>query len=90
MSEPATVVLGAGLIIEGVGIFHPSLADVFDLLVWLDVDLDLATARGIARDGALAGSPAEARWQQLWRANEIDFLARFDPIGRADVVVSLA
>ncbi|MDA8297339.1 MAG: phosphoglycerate transporter [Actinomycetota bacterium] len=89
-SEPATCSVGAGLIIEGVGLFHPSLADAFDLALWLDVDLELATARGIARDGTATGSAAEAQWRAVWRANEIDFLTRFDPIGRADLVISPA
>ncbi len=89
-SEPVTLSVERGLIIEGVGLFHPSLADAFDLALWLDVDLELATARGIVRDAAAPGSPAEAQWREVWMANEIDFLARFDPIGRADFVISPA
>lgn len=76
--------------IEGVGLSHPSFADAFALAWWLDVDLELVTTREIAREGASPGLSAEGQWRAVWWANEIGLLTRFDPIARADLVISPA
>jgi hypothetical protein len=81
----ATAASGAVLLVEGVGILHPTLADAFDLTVWMDVTLVTATLRGKARDHA-AGNDHDRLWDDVWVPNERDFDARFSPRDAADVL----
>ncbi|MBM7830906.1 uridine kinase [Agromyces cerinus] len=77
--EPADV-----LVLDAVGIFHPDLDGFLDLRVWVDVDLEEATRRGMARDAA-EGRLHEEFWRDIWVPNERDFAAAFDPRGHADL-----
>ena len=72
------------LVLDAVGIFHPELDGCLDLRVWVDVDLEEATRRGMARDAA-EGRLHEEFWRDVWVPNERDFAAAFDPRGRADL-----
>jgi len=56
-----------------------------DIKVWCDVDLDTAAKRGMARDRH-AGRDHEALWREIWTPNEHDFVERFSPLDRADVL----
>ncbi|WP_040165857.1 uridine kinase family protein [Microbacterium gorillae] len=84
LADPEPVPAGEILIVDLIGLFHPALADDLDLRVWCDVDLDTATARGLARDAAL-GRDHTALWREVWVPNERDFAAQFDPRGAAEV-----
>ena len=72
------------LVLDAVGIFHPDLLPWFDLTVWVDVDLDVAQARGIARDRA-AGLDHDVLWTQVWAPNDREFEQTFLPADRSDV-----
>jgi len=71
------------LIVDAIGLFHPELEGMFDLTVWVDVDLGLATERGKARDKRL-GRSHDRLWDDVWVPNEQEFVARFDPRASAD------
>lgn len=73
-----TIAPGAYLIVEGVSALHPSLRSYYDLSIWLDCPLPVATARGIARDRD-AGLDNEATWRNLWEPNERAYFARHRP-----------
>jgi uridine kinase len=77
--EPARV-----LIVDSVGLFHPELDGCLDLTIWVDVELDEATRRGMARDQA-AGSDHDELWRAVWVPNERDFVAAFAPRESADL-----
>lgn len=72
------------LVVDAVGMFHPELHGAIDLRIWVEVDLDTATARGMARD-RVAGRDHDGLWQEVWVPNERDFAAAFDPRRAADV-----
>jgi len=72
------------LVVDSVGIFHPDLDGLLDLRVWVDVDLDLATERGKARDRR-AGKDHARLWDEVWVPNERDFADRFHPREAADL-----
>jgi uridine kinase len=72
------------LVLDAVGILHPDLDEVLDLRVWIDVDLDVATARGKARDRR-AGNDHDRLWDDVWVPNDRDFGAAFRPWERADL-----
>ena len=78
------------LIIEGTGAGRLEAAPYVDALIWVDVDLDVARERGLARDVAsgVNGTRAEAEkfWDE-WMAEEIPFLNRHRPRERADLIV---
>lgn len=79
--------VGNVLILEGIGIFHPTLLPFLDHTIWLDVDLDTATAQGIARAQS-RGQSEEHAWREIWAPNERDFDRRFTPGQRADQLVT--
>ena len=71
------------LVVDAVGLFHPELDGAIDVRIWVDVDLETATARGMARDRA-AGHDHDRLWTEVWVPNERDFAAAFDPRRAAD------
>lgn len=72
------------IVVDLIGLFHPEALSSIDLAVWCDVDLELAVARGTARDAAL-GRSHDTLWREVWVPNERDFVARFAPRDQADV-----
>lgn len=76
------------LVVEGVGAARRGLAELADVVIWVQSDLDVARTRGIARDVELGRTPAEAEaYWEMWAAHEDPFLAADRPWSRADVVV---
>lgn len=77
------------LIVDAVGLFHPECLDLLDLTVWVDVDLERATAQGKARDRAL-GRRHDDLWDQVWAPNDRDFARIHDPRAVADILYAPA
>lgn len=73
------------LIVDAIGIFHPELLPWFDLTVWVDVDLDVAQAQGMARDRA-AGRDHDTLWTDVWTPNDREFEQTFSSRSLADIV----
>ncbi len=76
------------IIVEALGLYVPELIELFDLRVWIDVDLDTATRRGMWRDEHVYGNPQTELWLQVWKPNDADFFTRFRPDRLADVLLS--
>lgn len=76
---------GSVVVVEGLGLFHPELAAQFDLRIWIDVDLDSATAQGKWRDEHVWQNPQTELWNDVWMPNDADFFARFRPDLAADI-----
>jgi uridine kinase len=74
------------LVVDLIGLLHPEARPWIDLAVWCDVDLETASARGMARDARL-GRDHVALWHDVWIPNERDFDARFAPRAAADVLL---
>ena len=78
---------GAGVIIvEGLALLHPDLADRYDLTVWVDVDLDIATEQGMWRDRHVFGNPQVELWEEVWKPNDAGFHHRYRPDLVADLL----
>jgi uridine kinase len=73
------------LILDAIGIFHPELLPWFDLTVWVDVDLQVAQAQGMARDRA-AGRDHDTLWTDVWTPNDREFEQVFSPRNHATIV----
>lgn len=74
------------LIVEGLGLYAPGLVELFDVRVWIDLDLETATARGMWRDEHDYGNPQLDLWVQVWKPNDADFFDRFRPDQAADIL----
>lgn len=85
LGPPEAVPVAQVLLVDGIGLFHPELDGVFDLRIWVDVDLNTAAARGKARDRGL-GRNHDRLWDQVWVPNDQDFATRFDPRASADLL----
>jgi uridine kinase len=82
-AETHQVTPGGLLVIEGVGSWSPTIADLVGVLVWVEADPDLRLSRGMARDG----ETMRARWMQ-WRIEEDALFAAHGTRDHADLVVS--
>ncbi len=87
LGVPQPIPKGDVVIVDLIGLLHPEIDDVLDLKIWCDVDLATATAWGKARD-ARFGRAHDRLWDEVWVPNEIDFVGRFDPRRRADVILA--
>ena len=76
------------VIVEGLGLYVPALVRLFDLRVWVDVDLDTATARGMWRDEHEYGNAQADLWTGVWRPNDADFFERYRPDRVAHILYS--
>jgi uridine kinase len=75
LSEPIELGTAGILIVEGITALHPELAGSYDHSVWVDTPLEIATARGRARD---AGNENEGRWER-WALNDRRYLEAHRP-----------
>lgn len=85
LGTPEPVPTAEVLVVDLIGLFHPDVLDALDLRIWCDVDLETATARGLARDAVL-GRRHEHLWHEVWLPNERDFAATFAPKATAQVL----
>ena len=86
--RPGAVEVPAGtevLIVEGVGVGRPELAELFDATVWVQSDLEEAERRNLVR--VEAGEISPAGYEQ-WMAEEVPVLAEQRPWERAGLVVA--
>ena len=81
-AETQDVPPGPLVVVEGVGSWSPSIADLVTVLVWVEAPSALRLERGIARDG----EAMRPHWER-WRVEEDELHARVGTRARADVVV---
>jgi uridine kinase len=79
---------GAVLIVDSVFALRPEYDAHWDYRIWLEVDPDVAVARGIARDLELEGleEATKVRRDRYGPAEEL-YLAEVHPISRADLII---
>jgi uridine kinase len=75
------------LVVDGVFAFRPEIDRWWDLRVWLDVEGQHSTARGIARDHARVGDETESLHRDRYGAAEGIYLSETDPVSRADLII---
>lgn len=85
LGPPVTLPSAEVLLVDSIGLAHPELENCFDLMVWVDVDLETAGLQGRARDRR-AGSDHDALWDEVWIPNDRDFAETYDPVSRADLL----
>ena len=76
------------LIIEGVGLFRPELAKYLTYKIWMDVPLDVATARGKKRDREVHKNPQDEEWDGSWKRNDEEYFNAYKPKEMADLVIN--
>ena len=84
LGAPTPLPRASVLVLDAIDIFHPELLPWFDLTVWVDVDLDVARAQGMARDRA-AGRDHDTLWTDVWTPNDREFEQRFFSKNSADI-----
>lgn len=80
---------GAALLVDGVFLLRPELADAWELSIFLAVDRAVALRRAIARDASRMGGHdnARARYETRYFPGETLYLEAVHPERLADVVV---
>lgn len=78
----------AVLVVDSVFAFRPEYDEFWDVRLWLEVDAELALARGVARDAEREGALGATRLHRdRYGAAEAIYLTEVDPRGRADAVI---
>lgn len=73
------------LLVDAIGVLHPDLDGCFDLIIWVDVDLDTAGRQGRERDRR-NGHDHDRLWTEVWTPNDRDFAQAFSPREQADLL----
>ena len=79
-----------GVIVEGIGLLQPVLLGCFSLSIWLKCPIEKAIARGMERDREEYRSPQDEAWQGIWKRNDEEFYAAFEPMKAAHVIIDNA
>jgi uridine kinase len=78
----------AVLIVDSAFAFRPEYNEFWDYRIWLDVDADLALARGVARDTEMEGLDEATRvHRDRYHAAERIYLAEVNPMSLADLII---
>ena len=75
------------VIVEGVGLFRPTLLSCFSLLIWVDCPIEEAISRGMERDREEYNNPQDETWEGIWKRNDEEFYAAFDPRKAAHIII---
>ncbi|MBW4061040.1 hypothetical protein HJC99_00500 [Candidatus Saccharibacteria bacterium] len=83
LSEAINVPFASYLIVEGISSYHPDIADYYDYKIWIGTPIEVAKARGQARD---AGNENESKWD-VWAQSDLDYQHKYHPEQAADFTV---
>jgi uridine kinase len=67
------------VIIEGVGLLRPELQSYFDLSIWIDAPLEIASEQGKKRDREEYKANHDQLWDTLWIPNDNDYYKKYHP-----------
>lgn len=87
VTERRTVNSKGILIVEGVGLFRPSLMKYFAFSIWIDCPIETAISRGKKRDREEYGVNHDDNWDGLWKKNDLQTYHEFSPQKAADLVI---
>ncbi len=82
LSAPLVVPVVDYLIIEGITAYHPTIERYYAYKIWIDTPIEIAEARGHARDGSAENA---IYWDQ-WVKNDIAYQQQYHPELRADAI----
>lgn len=80
LSAPLLVPDADYLIVEGITAYHPTIERYYAYKIWIDIPIEIAQARGHARDGSAENA---IYWDQ-WAKNDIAYQQQYHPERRAD------
>lgn len=83
LSEPTRIPDVDYLIVEGISAYHPDIARYYDFKIWVDTPAEIASKRGHARDG----SNENAKYWELWKKNDLDYVKKYQPDQQADFTI---
>ena len=75
------------LIIEGVGLFRPTLNKYFSYKIWIACNPDEAARRGKKRDREVHKNPQDDRWDGDWQRMDKEYQDDYRPDKAADAIV---
>ncbi len=83
------------IVVEGCRILQPNLMKYYDLSVWIDVDLEIASARGIERDTKNWQDKLDkqglqdhlSNWPKVWAPKDKEYFDALNPERLADMVI---
>lgn len=74
------------IIIEGVSVLGEDFNSYYDVRIWIDCPLELASKRGKERDRKLYGDKHDRMWEEVWMKEDHEY-GNTEPWKRADLIV---
>ncbi|NND01691.1 MAG: uridine kinase [Acidimicrobiia bacterium] len=87
IADPVVVSDNTIVLVDGVFLGRPELAESWDHWVYLHSDRNAARARGVERDMRLFGDNTLDRYLSRYEPGQALYLAAVDPISNADIVI---
>ena len=75
------------IIIEGCGLIREQLNKYFNLSVWIDLPLEVASERGNIRDREEYKIDNDQFWKEKWTPNDKDYFEKYQPAKNADFLL---
>jgi uridine kinase len=85
--DSRTIQLPVYLIVEGVGLLREDLKKYFDITVWINVPLEIASERGKSRDREVYQVDHDALWANLWIPADKGYAEKHRPRENADFLL---
>ena len=86
-AAPVAIGEDAILLVDGIFLGRPELSAHWDFWIYLFVDVDVARARGVARDEVRYGPATLDRYLTRYEPGQALYHEQVDPIAHADVVI---
>ena len=74
------------IIIEGVSVLGNDFHSFYDLRIWIDCPIELASKRGMERDRNIYKVNNDQKWQEIWIKGDQEY-AKTEPWKRADLTI---
>ena len=84
LSEYTTIESAKYIIVEGIACYITSLRHYYDFKIWVNTSIDLAMARGIARDGTHGNADDWQDWAQI----DLLYVNKYTPDLVADFIIT--
>jgi uridine kinase len=87
VDSEVTIAHGGILIVEGVGLFRPSVMKYFSWTIWIDCPIEEAIACGKKRERERNNNRQDEYWDGIWKKNDIQCFERFSPKTHVDLII---
>jgi uridine kinase len=87
IGETRDLPLTERMIVEGVGLFRPTLRHYLSFMIWVDCPMPEAIRRGKKRDREEYNHQPDEAWDGIWKRNDEEYFNQFKPKEAAHFII---